>query len=83
MTIQIINTDTGHELWTASQCATHCGVTNATWNSYVNKHFAPPISEQLNQRTPLWDAEEVKVWHANRPGSPVRNAPKPKATNEQ
>jgi len=62
----IADRDTGRELWTAQQCATHCDVAPATWRSYVNRDQAPASVGQLDARTPLWDAGEVTDWHAKR-----------------
>lgn len=77
----IIDRDTGRELWTTQNAAEHCGITPATWRNYAANGRTPNSVALILGQTPLWDAEEVKAWHANRPGSPVRNAPKPKATN--
>lgn len=80
MNIRITDTDTGRELWTVQQCATHCGVTDSTWRSYSranNKLGVPEPVTRLTKQTPLWDAEAVKTWHANRPGSPIPNSPSP------
>ncbi len=85
MTIRITDTTTGRELWTIAQCAAHCGVTASTWRSYSRtggKLSPPEATQHLDGRTPLWDAEEVKAWHAARPGSPVKNAPRAKAKSK-
>ena len=74
----ITDADTGRELWMATDCASHCGISPATWRSYTrprNTIEAPGPVAHLNPRLALWDAEEVKAWHANRPGSPVKNHP--------
>lgn len=64
----------GRTLWTVSRVVQHLGIGKATFTSYVSKGFAPAPAIEL-ERTRLWDAEEVKQWHANRPGSPVPNHP--------
>ncbi|PRQ12484.1 hypothetical protein C1Y63_00005 [Corynebacterium sp. 13CS0277] len=64
---RIIDATTGEELWRATDCASHCGITPATWRFYVTKH-APQPTAYLDKRTPLWNAAEVQQWHANRPG---------------
>ena len=63
MTVIPIITDqaTGRVLWRVIDCATYCGIGPRTWANYC-----------ANGRTPLWDAEEVKAWHTNRPGSPIK-----------
>lgn len=71
----IIDADTGSELWRAADCADHCSIALRTWLSYVSRQQAPIPTARLDQRTPLWDAETVRTWHANRPGSPVPNHP--------
>lgn len=64
----IIDQNTGRTLWRTIDCATHCGIGPRTWAHYHSKGTTPPIVAHLDQRTPLWDAEAVKNWHANRPG---------------
>ena len=71
----ITDEDTGATLWRAPDCAEHCGVSRSTWHSYSRLKNVPKPVAQLDARSPLWDAEEVKAWHAARPGSPVPNAP--------
>lgn len=63
----VIDSDTGRELWRGQQCAEHCEVTPTTWRSYVRKDMPPPVVAHLDDRTPLWDAEDIRVWHAGRP----------------
>lgn len=78
MNITITETSTGRKLWRGSDCANHCGVSPSTWRSYTrakNKINPPQPATHLDARTPLWYADEVKDWHANRPGSPVTNHP--------
>ncbi|MDU0479412.1 hypothetical protein QVA66_09190 [Staphylococcus chromogenes] len=65
----------GRTLWTVSAVCAHLGIGKATFTSYVSKGFAPAPACTV-ERTRLWDAEEVKTWHAGRPGSPVKNAPR-------
>lgn len=77
MPVDPIITDriTGKELWLAADCAHHCNVTVSTWRSYSRKdgNMNPPTPvAYLTKQTAVWDAEEVKTWHANRPGSPGR-----------
>lgn len=64
----VVDKDTGRELWTARQCAEHTGTAASTWRAYVTRAQAPAPVAQLDDRTPLWDAEDVEQWHANRPG---------------
>lgn len=35
----------------------------------------PKPVAKLDGKTNLFNAEEIKAWHANRPGSPVKNHP--------
>lgn len=56
-------------LWTVAECAEHIGVSTSTWRSYVaraDNDCPPPISHIGS--TPVWDPEQVKRWHQNRPG---------------
>ena len=64
---------TGRELWRVKECATHCGIKPSTWTTYSAQGRTPTPVGHFDQRTPLWDAEEVKAWHTARPGSPVKN----------
>lgn len=75
MRLIITDADTGRELWRVTDCATHVGITPRTWTNYAANHRTPEPVAHLDGRTPLWDAEEVRTWNANRPGSPVRNHP--------
>ncbi|MDK8450979.1 hypothetical protein QP975_08340 [Corynebacterium mastitidis] len=61
-----IDWDTGRELWPAEQCSGHCGVARSTWTTYVAREQAPTPVTRLHG-TPLWDASEVRTWHAQRP----------------
>jgi hypothetical protein len=62
-------------LWRSDQCAAHIGVAPSTWRSYTSgKGTAPgPVGMvRVGWRghvIQVWDAEEVKAWHAARPGS--------------
>lgn len=38
----IIDADTGRTLWRVTDCATHCGISDATWRSYARKNMPPP-----------------------------------------
>ncbi|WP_165242159.1 helix-turn-helix transcriptional regulator [Corynebacterium lizhenjunii] len=67
----------GRTLWTISKVVTHLGIGKATFTSYVSKGIAPAPAIHI-ERTRLWDADEIRAWHAARPGSPVRNAPRAK-----
>ena len=71
----ITHPETGAVLWTTADCAAHCGITESSWRSYVRRRMPPERVGHINARTPLWFADEVKAWHAARPGSPVPNAP--------
>lgn len=62
-----ITGDDGREYWTMAQCLEHTQVTKGTWSAYVTRAQAPAPAGHLNPRTPLWDASEVRVWHAARP----------------
>ena len=62
----ITDSDTGRVLWRTVDCADHCGVDTATWRSYVRKGMPPAAVGDLGPRMPLWDADEVRTWHAGR-----------------
>ena len=63
---------TGRVLWRVIDCATYCSIGPRTWANYHTGGRTPQPVAHLDGRTPLWDAEEVKAWHANRPGSPIK-----------
>ncbi|MFF0816655.1 helix-turn-helix transcriptional regulator [Rhodococcus sp. NPDC003318] len=64
----IIDEDTGRRLWTAAECSNHAGVTRAGWRGYVARGQAPASVGHLDERTPLWWADEVEQWQRDRPG---------------
>lgn len=69
MTIEvaIIDKNTGKELWTALQCAEHCGITRAGWTSYTAQGRGPqPVARW--QKGNLWFADEVIAWRKDNPG---------------
>lgn len=69
---KIIDAETGKELWRAVECAKHCDITTRTWaNYYANGRTPDPVA-MLDGRSALWFAEDIKHWHANRPGSPAQ-----------
>lgn len=68
----IVDQDTGRELWRAQQCADHIGATPVTWRGYVSRGQAPRSVGELDARTPLWDADAVRNWNADRPGQGAR-----------
>lgn len=68
----ITDADTGHVLWRGADCADHCGLSASSWRSYVRRCMPPEPVAHLDARTPLWDADAVRAWHAARPGSPGR-----------
>ena len=65
----IIDKETGAELWRSKECADYIGVTLGTWSNYYANRRTPEPVGMLDKRSPLWDAETVKDWHANRPGA--------------
>lgn len=75
MTPTIIDADTGRVLWRNIDCASHCGISSGAWTNYVANGRTPKPVAKLDGKTNLFDAEEIKAWHANRPGSPVKNHP--------
>lgn len=56
---QIVDADTGRELWTASQCARHCEVTSDTWRSYSARGQCPASVGKFGASR-LWRADEVR-----------------------
>lgn len=62
----ITDADTGRELWRTADCSTFAGVSIRTWGGYVARDQCPQPIARLDARTPLWDAEEVRAWHAGR-----------------
>ena len=68
----IIDEDTGRRLFNTQECANHIGVTPRTWANYHANNRTPTPVATWGKSAPLWDAEEVKHWHNNRPGSPIK-----------
>lgn len=66
------------DLWQRSECADHVGVTPSTWSAYVARDQAPSPTKHVG-RTPLWDADEVRDWNANRLGRGARTDLRPKS----
>ncbi len=67
------------ELWTTTQCAEHVGVTPGTWRHYVSvrtqPHLRPPaaVGRQPGKAgESLFPADQVRAWHAGRPGRGAR-----------
>lgn len=54
--------------WSAAECAEYVGVTRSTWRAYVAEHGAPAPCSKVGREN-RWDAEQVRAWHAGRPGS--------------
>lgn len=65
---KIIDEDTGHELWTASECADYSGTARGTFTSYATRGRAPKPVTKLHGLT-LWDSTVVREWVAERSGS--------------
>lgn len=60
--------DNGRECWFGRSCANHAGIELTTWSAYTYRGHAPaPIGEYDGRR--VWLADEVRAWHASRPGS--------------
>lgn len=55
------------EWWGVAEAASHCGIPDATWRSYVSRGTAPPPDLRIG-RTPAWRPSTVRGWHADRPG---------------
>lgn len=69
----IIDQDTGRILWRTADCAAHCGISDATWRSYVRNGMPPAPVAHLGKLS-LWDAEEVRRWHSSRRGQGWRGS---------
>ena len=67
----IIDEHTGKRLFNSAECAEYIGVSPRTWSNYYANHRTPEPVATWGKSAPLWDAEEVKTWHAARPGSPI------------
>lgn len=61
MHAKIIDSDTGRELWTASECAERSGTARGTFTSYAGRGRAPAPVTKLHGLT-LWDSAEVLEW---------------------
>lgn len=61
------------ELWTTAQAAEHCGVKPKTYSYYRQRLGAPdPVGAQPGRGQDLYDAEQVRAWHAGRTGQGAR-----------
>lgn len=69
----ITDADSGRILWRVADCAHFCGISQATWRSYV-RYGIPPESVGSLGRQALWFADEVEAWHAQRRGQGWRGA---------
>ncbi|CRK59094.1 hypothetical protein [Alloactinosynnema sp. L-07] len=57
------------ETWTTAQAAEHCGVTATTLRSHWSRHGGPaPLPYRDDHGSRLYRADDVRAWHANRPG---------------
>ncbi|MCJ7858291.1 helix-turn-helix transcriptional regulator [Corynebacterium kalidii] len=65
----IIDADTGHELWTAAECADFLGTSRGTFTSYVSRDRIPKPVTRHHGLT-LWSSQELKKWNLSRPGHP-------------
>ncbi|PRQ10835.1 hypothetical protein C1Y63_09345 [Corynebacterium sp. 13CS0277] len=64
---RIIHEDTGREIWTAQQCAEHCGIARSSWSSGSTQGKYPaPAGNFLRGR--VWFADEVIAWREEHPG---------------
>ncbi|UTN92954.1 helix-turn-helix DNA binding domain protein [Gordonia phage Finkle] len=69
----IVDEDTGRRLWRGAECAEYCGVSASTWRSYGRRiGYVPTPVAHLDERTPLWWADEVEQFQATRPGRGTR-----------
>lgn len=69
MRITIIDADTGKELWTTERCAEYIGVNRGTWRQYRTDGRIPEPAANMRRNLPLWYADDVKRWHAQRPST--------------
>lgn len=62
------------ELWTTAQAAAHCGVTPSTFRSYLRRlpGLTPVPNIRSEDGSRLFVPDEVKAWHAKRPGRGTR-----------
>lgn len=66
------------QTWTATECAAHAGISEASWRAYVSRRHprADPAPRPLEgfdeQRRRRWDAGEVRAWQARRAGAGAR-----------
>ena len=63
--VTVVRMTTQDEEWTVRQCAEYHGVQPSTWRAYVarrDRTGAPAPTGQLDGRTPLWSANEVRSW---------------------
>ncbi len=54
------------EHWGVAEVAAHIGVAESTVTSYVTRGQIPAPIEGFT--TPIWRADTIREWHANRPG---------------
>ncbi|MBC3186379.1 hypothetical protein H7347_07300 [Corynebacterium sp. zg-331] len=69
--LAVADLETGRVYWTATQCADHIGISRATWAAYASRDQCPAPAERF-EGLRLWDASEVRAWHAARPSQQRR-----------
>lgn len=63
------------DLWDAEQCAEYCGISPATWRSYVSRQdagaptaFGDAHRPGVRRPVTVWERQQVVDWHQSRPG---------------
>lgn len=70
------------EAWTADEVIAYLSEQGApiardTWHSYVSRDQAPAADPSLRVgRTPRWRPDQVRAWHAGRPGRGAPGVPR-------
>jgi predicted DNA-binding transcriptional regulator AlpA len=67
---------------TRREVAELLGISTETLSAYVSRGQAPAPARRI-ESTPLWDEEEVRKWHAQRPGRGGRGRPGKRARSAE
>ena len=63
----------------AAEVAELLGVSETTFRAYVSKQFAPQsVGRDPQTGVLLWDRDEIRQWHENRPGRGRWRASRPR-----
>jgi plasmid maintenance system antidote protein VapI len=62
------------ELWNTTEVARFLGIKPTSVSAYRIRGQMPPPVQTVGKQTHLWDADTIRAWHAQRPGTPDLDA---------